>query len=92
MSISKEQIIAMLFESIDELNKQLDRSQSLSRTRETVILGAENELDSVAFLNFVALVEEKLEQRFGKTVVLNDTNNFATVEVLAGHIENLIAY
>jgi acyl carrier protein len=98
MSISKEQIFAMLFESIDEINKQLDRAQWLSRTPESVILGAENEsgLDSVAFLNFVALIEEKFEQRFGKTIVLSgdrgDANNsFATVDALAAHIENMMA-
>lgn len=97
MSISREQIIATLFESIEEINKQLDRAYWLSTTPELVILGAdETGMDSLAFLNFVVLVEEKFEQRFGKNLVLTGDHGvaydlFATVDTLATHIENLIA-
>jgi acyl carrier protein len=98
METSREQILGLLYESIDELNEQLDQGQRLSKSPETPLLGDGGGLDSLGFVNLVALVEEKCCERLGATLVLTEggsipdaRNPFETVGTLAAHIELALA-
>jgi len=71
MEITPSAIQAVIFESIKELNEQLAPEQHLKATPETELLGASGTLDSLSFVNFVAIVEEKLQARFGVMIVLS---------------------
>ena len=98
MENTREQILELLYESIDELNEQLDQGQRLSKSPETPLQGDGGGLDSLGFVNLVALVEEKCYERLGVSLVLtggggiSDARNpFETVGTLAAHIELALA-
>lgn len=94
MEITKNKVLEMLYASIEELNQQLAPEQKLAPSPATALLGQGGGLDSLAFVNLVATVEEKCQERFGATLVLagNDggtgaANPFDTVDTLAAYIE-----
>ncbi len=98
MKITRQNIVQILDECIDELNEQLNKEQRLSKTPETPLLGNGGGLDSLGFVNLVALVEEKCQERFGRSLVLAESdakqgtrNPFDTVGTLAEYIEHVLA-
>jgi|SRR5262245_8485043 len=93
MDITREKIIEVLYESIGELNEQRGEDQQLACSPQTPLEGGGG-LDSLGFVNFVALVEEKCHDRFGRTLVLSGAkvnptarDPFETVSSLAEYIE-----
>jgi acyl carrier protein len=94
VNISNGTIIEMLYECIDELNEQLTNEQKLVKAPNTPLVGGIGGLDSLGFINLIALIEERCESRFGKSVMLTGVSEkqmtkdpFQTVEILAGYIE-----
>lgn len=94
MEITRDKIIELLYESIAELNEQRGKDEQLAKSPQTSLLGDGAGLDSLGFVNFVALVEEKCQDRFGKSIMLSDATEkpgvrdpFATVATLAEYIE-----
>jgi hypothetical protein len=93
MEITRDNILEVLYESIGELNEQRGKDQQLECLPQTA-LGDEAGLDSLGFVNFVALAEEKCQDRFGRNLVLSGTgwgssvrDPFETVGSLAEFIE-----
>jgi hypothetical protein len=93
MDITREKIIEMLYECIGELNEQRAKDQQLACSPQTP-LGDGAGLDSLGFVNFVALVEEKCHDRFGRGLLLSGAqvdpaarDPFGTVSSLAEFIE-----
>jgi acyl carrier protein len=62
----------IVFEAIDELNEQLPRERRLAKDAGTPLAGADGHLDSLGVVNLIAVLEQKLEERFGTTVNLID--------------------
>ena len=94
MEITREKIIEVLYESIEELNEQRSNDQKLPASVQTALLGGGAGLDSLGFVNLVALVEEKCQERFGRSLVLTEGTGkegardpFETVGTLAEYIE-----
>lgn len=97
MSTTREQILQALYESITALNEQRGAHQQLAPHASTS-LGEKSGLDSLGFVNLVALVEEKCQERFHKTLVLTDAaakpgarDPFESVSTLAEYIELALA-
>jgi acyl carrier protein len=93
MDITREKIIEVLYESIGELNEQRSKDQQLACSPQTPLGGGAG-LDSLGFVNLVALVEEKCHDRFGRSLVLSGAqvdpaarDPFETVSSLAEFIE-----
>ena len=93
----KQQIIESLYKVIDQTNRQNPGDAPLSKSIETVLYGSDSELDSLGLINFVVAAEEKIEQDFGKSIVLADdralsqpVSPFSTVDTLASYIETLL--
>lgn len=94
MEISKESIIAVLYESIRELNELRSRDQQLVCAPDTA-LSESSGLDSLGFVNLIALIEEKCAARFGKSLMLSDMDDaaidpFQSVSALADFIESAL--
>ena len=94
MSPNKQQIIAVIYASVDELNALMGNNQKLKKSLETIILKDGQGLDSLGFVNLVSLVEEKCQEQFGKTLVLTQTDKqagskdpFETIETLVEYVE-----
>jgi acyl carrier protein len=97
LSTTREQILEALFESITALNEQRGPHQQLSPAADTP-LGEKSGLDSLGFVNLVAIVEEKCQERFHKSLVLTDAaaksdtrDPFESVGTLAEYIELALA-
>jgi acyl carrier protein len=93
MDITRDKIIKVLYESIGELNEQRSKDQHLVCSPQTP-LGDEAGLDSLDFVNLVALIEEKCQESFGRNLVLSEMmgkagtrDPFQTVNSLAEFIE-----
>ena len=84
----REAVLEILYECIDELNEQLAGEQRLRREPGTRLLG-DGALDSLGFVNFVVLAEDRCERAFGVSLSLTEsarkehTDPFETVGTLA---------
>ncbi|HEX4997625.1 MAG TPA: hypothetical protein VFY29_05340 [Terriglobia bacterium] len=85
----KEVSLEIVYGAIDELNEQLPFGQKLVKDTSTALLGEGGKLDSIGLVNLMALLEEKCEQRCGKSMSLFDdaagagANPFESVESLS---------
>ena len=77
MQITRDVVLNILYESIDELNEQRRLDSRLVRSPDTRLLGEQVGLDSLGFINLIALIEERCQERFGKTLVLSDAASTA---------------
>ena len=91
-------IMEILYDCIDEVNEQLAEEQQLRKCSQTRLLDDGASLDSLGFVNFVVLVEDKCESRFGVSLSLTDrsarseqANPFETVGTLAEFIGRMLA-
>ena len=94
MAINRENILGVLYESIRELNELRSKEQQLACAPDTC-LSETGGLDSLGFVNLIALIEEKCGQRFGKCLILSDIEDsesdpFHSVEALAKFIESAL--
>src|SRR2546425_11678447 len=97
MSIVRGQILGILYQCIDELNEQLAPEQQLRKAPQTGLFSDSGRLDSLGFVNFVALVEDKCESCFRVALSLTedgakqgDASPFDTVSELADFIRQLL--
>jgi acyl carrier protein len=98
MDPNREQIIAVIYASIDELNAFRGNNHGLKKSLQTVILKDGEGLDSLGFVNLVSLIEQKCEEQFGKSLALTPTDRwfgsstgpFETVETLLEYVETVL--
>jgi acyl carrier protein len=74
MKASKEELLDIIYQSLDELNEQLPNEGQIQKSLDAPLIGRSGGLDSLGFVNFVALVEEKCANRFGIFLSLTDTS------------------
>jgi hypothetical protein len=92
----KDEILALLYQCIDELNEQFPEEQRLAKSPQAELFGATG-LDSLGFVNFIALAEEKCEDRFNVALTLSgaadaeDEGAFGTLDELADVIERAVS-
>ena len=81
----------IVYTAIDSLNEQLSDERKIQKDPTTVLLGNEGKLDSIGFVNFVVLLEEKCQQECGISVSLTETpaekNPFESVGSLIEYLE-----
>ena len=95
MRTTRDMVLEVLYQSLTELNEQRSSDQHLLCSPNTPL--DEGALDSLSFVNFVALVEEKCQEVFGKTIVLSEvtdrsggTDPFCSVGSLADCIASVL--
>lgn len=71
MSKQRETIIEIVFNAIDEINLDLV-DKKISKSLDSELYGHKDLLDSFELVNFIVLIEEKIEQRLSTTVSLTD--------------------
>lgn len=96
MNVTSNQVIKIIYDSFDELNEQLPPESWLKKAPETRVSSRDGGLDSMGFVTFISLLEEKCEAAFGVTLSLADsagdtTNPFETAGQLAAYLEGLLA-
>jgi acyl carrier protein len=86
-----EVVQGAVFRALDDLNELLGENQ-LVKSRDTVLIGPDAFLDSMAFVNLIAAVEERVEEALGAPVHLtdgvgaHDAAKFRTVGTLSDYI------
>src|SRR5215470_4626295 len=93
MDFSKQKVLSVIYEGIDEINEQFSEGSRLEKSPQTQLLGNSRRLDSLGFINLIAIIEGKCEERFAVCVSLiqersddPQKNPFATLESLADFI------
>ena len=93
-----EDIVAIIYAAIDEVNSQSNGELKIQKNLETQLLAKGSGLDSLAFVNLIVAVEGQLETNLGLFVVLVDEdsmslqqNPFRTVGSFASYVEAVIA-
>ena len=91
----REDVLEVIFDAVDNLNRQRAKDQKLPKSTETVLMGENGNLDSLGLVNLIVAVEEKIEEQFTTSVVLSDqslilstTSPFRTIGALADYITN----
>jgi hypothetical protein len=89
--------IELIFEVIDELNLDLDLGNQIIKNPSTPILGSNSTIDSILLINFIYLVEEKINLKTGKTISISDDramsmkeSPFLTLSSLSSYVDLLI--
>lgn len=97
MSGNNDQIIAAIYASVDELNCLLGNNNKLEKRLDSILLKDGAGLDSLGFVNFVSLVEQECQERFGKGLVLTQTDRdkessdpFETIGSLVEYVDTLL--
>lgn len=92
MGINKERVVKVIFSAVDQVNLQLSRENQLSKAIDTAIFGAGAKLDSLGFINFIVALEQKIEDEFQETILMDNieisrkNNPFRSIGALANHI------
>lgn len=88
--VSKEEILGTIYEAIDEVNGQFSLDVRLDEA--TALIGDASGFDSLGFVNFIASLEQKCEQRFNLQLCLTGSRpgdpaaHLDSVSALAAHI------
>jgi acyl carrier protein len=92
-----EQIVACLYEAVDDINRQRSGDPALDKSPETALYGSSSELDSLGLVNFIVAAEQRIEAGFGQSIVLADDralshepSPFRTIGALADYVEVLL--
>ena len=87
---SREDVLQLIFESVDEVNAQLGLDQQVRKTTDTWLVVGTNGLDSLGYINLITAVEEKCEERFGRFISLSDGgasgDSYETIGELSDYI------
>ena len=93
--IKKSQIIEIIFNSIEDINKENDIE--ILKNINTKLIGSDSELDSILLVNLIVSVEESVEELAGTYIPIADERAFSleespfkNIETLASHIETLL--
>ena len=68
----KKKIINIIYDSIDEVNQQLDAAEQLDKAIDTILFGKNGKLDSLGLINLVITVEQNIEDEFDVSITLAD--------------------
>jgi acyl carrier protein len=73
MKPTKDELLDIIYQSLGEVNEQLPSDEQIQKSPHAVLVGRAGGLDSLGFVNFIALVEEKCARKYGISLSLVDT-------------------
>ena len=65
-----EEYKQIIDESISEINKQLPHENNIKHDTDFEILGSNSNFDSMAIINFILFIEEKIKSKYKKNLNL----------------------
>ena len=74
MKATKEELIDIIYECLGEVNEQLPDHAQIQKSPDAILVGRAGGLDSLGFVNFIVLVEEKCAHKYGITASLMDAS------------------
>ncbi len=70
--VEMDKITKLVYNAIDEINKENSKKQKITKSLDTVLYGGQNNLDSLGLVNLIVNIEEKIEDNLGITIDLTD--------------------
>jgi acyl carrier protein len=70
MKPTKDELLGIIYECLGEVNEQLPNDAQIQKSPDASLVGRAGGLDSLGFVNFIALVEEKCSHKYGISVSL----------------------
>jgi acyl carrier protein len=92
MELKRSDVLGLIRECLNELNAEREQDEQISIGEDTPLLGGDTQLDSLAFVAFVADLEDRLYASSGRDFVLVgeldavDAQPFRNVSALADRI------
>jgi acyl carrier protein len=93
----REDILRLVYAAIDEVNAQTVNGEPLEKGLETSLLGGDEGMDSLTFVNLIVALEEQIQNTLGKSVVLVNEDSmslqeqpFRTIGTLANYVQTLV--
>ena len=65
MQLSKEKIVQIIYDSVDEVNETLVEEERLNKLPDTLLAGEKGNLDSLGLINFIIEVEGRIQKNLG---------------------------
>ena len=97
MDASTEQVTALVYRAVDEINGELTDGQRLEKDPSTVLFGNNAKIDSMALVSFIVAVEEQILNELGIAMTLADDkamsmqrSPFRTLETLVDYVKSRI--
>jgi len=93
--VTKEEIIEIIFKSIDEINEQ--NETHLVKNEATKLFGRDSDLDSLGLVNLIVSVEENINEQLNVSISIVDekamsqkNSPFKSVETLTDYLMQLL--
>jgi acyl carrier protein len=93
-----QETLMLIYLAMDEVDPQTTEGAPVEKNAEARLLGSDQGVDSLTFVNLVVAIEEQIQKKMGKSVVLVDEGNmaleehpFRTIGTLASYIEKIVA-
>lgn len=93
----KNKIIEIIYSTIDEVNSELPSEKKIQKSLNAVLYGGSNNLDSLDLVDFIVLIEQKIEDELKVTIDLTDDramsqkqSPFRTIGSLVDYINEII--
>lgn len=91
----KEVVLQIIYQSIDDLNRLND--SEVTKTPETRLFGCDSNIDSLALVNLIVIVEKSVNSLSSKKITIADDkamsqtrSPFRSVDTLADYITGLV--
>ena len=75
-----DNITALIFESLDEVNLQLPPDRRVPKALETPLFGKDGWLDSLGMVNFIVVLEQKILNELKMSINITDDHFMAQQE------------
>lgn len=70
---TREQVLALIYEAVDELNEQASGGGAvIEKSEGERLMGHDRKLDSLSLVQFIVAIEQRLADGLGATVTLAD--------------------
>ena len=91
--LDKSRCLEMVYETIDEINENLEDQRKLVKSPQTQLFGCSANLDSIGIVTFIVMLEQNIADKYGYLITLADEkalsrlkSPFLTVESLTEYI------
>ena len=89
---TSERIQSALYKAVDDVNLQLMNEQQVEKNSETILIGPQAKIDSLALVNLIVAAEENINQEFNASLTLVNENALVEDESPFKTLGSFMAY
>lgn len=92
MTISREEILAIVRDSVRQLGEELESEELRSPTEETALMGEKSGIDSIALVSLIVEIETRLSEEHGLELTLADDRAMSSLRSPFRRVGTLVDY